>query len=152
MVSSGQDALVSRPTIGSTVWIRYKGGVEGQAPRDDRSEGDPVRFVLGMSSLPRGIEEAIMTLGKGEAKTFKIPPKMGYGELQEKYMEWHPRPLLERGYELKKGSMLFWRNPEDGTKMPAWVREEKQDIVLIDFNHPFAGETLEYWIELVDYK
>lgn len=141
-----------RPTIGSAVLIRYKGGALGEDPVDDASAGAPKRFILGTSSLPRGIEDAVMTLRKGETGVFEIPPEKGYGEYRQDCTTWYPRSILERGYDLHVGSMLFWRNPEDASAMPAWIREEKPDVVLVDFNHPLAGRTLQYCIELVDFE
>lgn len=144
-----QQRLKSNPSVGSTIWIRYKGGVKGEEPIDDYWQGEPKKFVLGMSNLPYGIEESIMTLSTGDFGTFEIPPAKGYGEYREMYAVWYPRSLVEHGYDLKKNSILFWPSEEDGSQVPAYVKNERPDVVLIDFNHPLAGKTLEYQIELV---
>ena len=60
--------------------------------------------------------------------------------------------MVEGGYGLSVDDVMFWTNPDDGRRMPVWVTEMTQDAVKLDFNHPFAGKTLTYWIELVDLK
>ena len=71
---------------------------------------------------------------------------------QENLAQWYPRLMLKDGQLLESGDFLYWTNPQDGTKAPAWVTETTQDQVRIDFNHPFAAKTLEYWIQLVDVR
>ena len=68
----------------------------------------------------------------------------------EKAAQWYLRTAIKDGYSLKKGSILVWTNPEDQSQRPARVTDATQDGVKIDMNHPFAGKTLEYWVELVD--
>ncbi len=143
---------MSANRAGKIVSIRYKGGVKGEDPVDDHSTGEPLTVMLGDMRLPLGIEEAIADMVKGEKRTVEVPCEKGYGTYQEQLAQWYPRQLLDNGYELKKGDVLFWTNPEDQRKMPAWVTDETDDNVRIDFNHPFAGMTLEYWIELVDVR
>ena len=50
--------------------------------------------------------------------------------------------------EADAGDVMFRPN-EDGTRQPAFVTDLTQDAVRLDFNHPFAGKTLDYWIKLV---
>ena len=144
--------MADKPHIGSTVWFRYKGGVKGEEPVDDHSTGEPFRVMLGTLSIPRGVELALMEMEKGEQKTVDIPPELGYGQYQSKQADWHTRAMIPRGYEAKTGDILYWVNPEDGKRLPVWVADETQDAILLDFNHPFAGRTLTYWLELVDFE
>lgn len=136
--------------VGKTAFIRYKGGVKGEVPLDDRSTGEPLAIMLGTLQLPRGLEDAIVDMTIGEQRTVEVLCDRGYGEHQEKLVSWHLKTMVENGYGLKVGDVIFWTNPDDGRKMPVWVTEMTEDMVKLDFNHPFAGKTLEYWIELVD--
>ncbi|WP_417144353.1 FKBP-type peptidyl-prolyl cis-trans isomerase [Raoultibacter massiliensis] len=138
--------------IGKLASIRYRGGVKGEEPADDRSSGDPLTVMLGDMSLPRGIEEAVLDMQVGEQRTIDIPCEKGYGEHQDKLANWYPKTMVDGGYDLAVGDVMFWTNQEDGRRMPVWVTEMTQDAVKLDFNHPFAGKTLTYWIELVDLK
>lgn len=133
---------------GSVVHILYKGGEAGGELLDDRSTGEPLVVMLGDMKLPRGIEEALLGMEVGEEKQVRIPPELGYGNYQEALAQWYPKQMLDQGYTLKLGDVMFRAN-EDGTRQPAFVTDLTEDTVRLDFNHPFAGKTLDYWIKLV---
>lgn len=134
--------------IGSVVHIRYRGGVAGEEPQDVRVEGDPLRVMIGAMSLPRGIESAIVGMHPGEEREVDVAPDEGYGAYREELVDWYPRVKMPDGYGLHAGDMLFYTKPDDGSRMPAWVVDETEDNVRVDFNHPFAGKDLHYWIRL----
>jgi FKBP-type peptidyl-prolyl cis-trans isomerase 2 len=138
--------------IGRIAFIRYKGGARGEKVLDDRSEGEPLAVVIGAGNIPRGIENILYELEVGESRQVEIPCELGYGEYNLNAVQWYPRAVIERGYDLKVGSVLTWTNPDDHSVIPASVVEETADNVRIDLNHPFAGKTLSYWVELVDLK
>ena len=142
--------MVKTAKPGSVVSIRYKGGAKGEEVLDDHSKGEPLKVMLGDMKLPQGIEEAIFGMKAGESKQVEIPCELGYGSYKDELASWYPRMVLKEGYSLKRGDIMFYTNPDDDSKMPAWVTGETQDTVRLDFNHPYAGKTLEYWIELVD--
>lgn len=136
--------------VGRMVSIRYKGGVKGEEALDDRLSGEPLRIILGEGQVPKGIEDVLYEMERGEARIVDIPCELGYGEYNPLGVQWYPRTLVDGGYKLKRGSVLTWTSPEDFRKMPVRVIDATEDAVKIDFNHPFAGKTLEYLIELVD--
>lgn len=144
--------MTQRNKCGSVVFIHYKGGVKGEEPLDDRSTGEPLAVMLGTLQLPKGLEDALCDMAVGEQRTVTVPSELGYGSYREKLASWYPKSMVDDGYTLQVGDVMFWTNPEDHRKMPAWVTEMTDDNVKIDFNHPFAGKTLEYWVELVDVK
>lgn len=138
--------------LGKIVSIHYIGGVKGEEPLDDNMGKAPLTVMIGDMKLPRGIELALDGMEKGEVKTVEISPDLGYGEYREELAQWYPKIMLKDGYSLKAGDFLYWTNPQDGSKVPAWVTKTTEDQAKIDFNHPFAGKTLEYRIELVDVR
>lgn len=138
--------------IGKIAYLRYRGGVKGEEPVDDHSTGEPLAVMLGDMKLPRGIEDAVLEMEIGEERSIEIPCELAYGRYQEKLASWRPKSMVDDGYDLKVGDVIFWTNPDDNRKMPVWVTDMTEDNVKLDFNHPFAGKTLEYWVELVDLK
>ena len=88
----------------------------------------------------------------GEEKRLDVPAELGYGEYQEALAQWYPKSMLDDGYSLKVGDVMFHRNPSDGSRQPAFVTDEAPDNVRLDFNHPFAGKTLDYWVKLVEVR
>jgi FKBP-type peptidyl-prolyl cis-trans isomerase 2 len=135
--------------IGKVASIRYKGGAKGEEILDDRSTGEPLTVVIGDGRIPRGIENELFDMEVGESRVVEIPCELGFGEHHPQGVQWYLRSMLTNGQNLKVGSILTWTNPEDHTTLPARVVEATEDTVKIDQNHPFAGKTLEYWIELV---
>lgn len=147
--AKGRYRMDSKAHLGSVVHILYKGGQLGGPVEDDRSEGEPLVVMLGDMKLPKGIEEAIIGMAPGEEKQIQIPPELGYGSYRKELAQWYPKQMIDQGYTLKVGDVMFHKNPEDGSRQPAFVTELTQDAVKIDMNHPFAGKTLDYWIKLV---
>lgn len=134
--------------VGSVVHILYKGGEKGGEVLDDHSTGDPLVVMIGDMKIPRGIEQALIGMEVGEEKRIEVPPELGYGEYQDGLAQWYPKQMLDQGYTLKVGDVMFRAN-EDGSKQPAFVTELTADTARLDFNHPFAGKTLDYWVKLV---
>jgi FKBP-type peptidyl-prolyl cis-trans isomerase 2 len=138
--------------IGKAAHILYKGGIKGERMLDDRSTGEPLVVVIGEGRIPKGIEEVLYEMHIGEQRQIEVPCSLGFGEHKPEGLQWYPKSVIDHGYELKVGSVLSWTNPDDHSVLPARVVEETEDNIRIDLNHPFAGKTLEYWIELVDLK
>lgn len=136
---------------GKVALIRYDGGVLGERKVDHRT-GEPLAVKIGASRLPKGIDNALLNMEIGEKATLIIPPEEGYGNANPKLVKWYPRQVLDHGYDIKKGSMIMWESEDGLAKRPAMVVDSTKDSVKIDMNHPYAGKTLEYWVELVDVK
>jgi FKBP-type peptidyl-prolyl cis-trans isomerase 2 len=138
--------------LGSVVSFYYKGGVKGEEASDIRLEGEPLTVMIGDMKIPRGLESALMDMEPGEEKNVEIPAELGYGEYQEELAQWYPKAMLDQGYTLKVGDVMFHRNPSDGSRQPAFVTELTADQARIDLNHPFAGKDLEYWVKVEEVK
>ncbi len=137
---------------GKMAYIRYRGGVLGEKKYDDRTSGDPLAVRIGAHRVPKGVENALMALPVGESCTLIIPPEEGYGQADSKLVQWYPRSVLDHGYEMKLGAMIMWHSDNGLAARPAVIVDATEDAVKIDLNHPYAGKTLEYWVELVDLK
>lgn len=136
---------------GQIAYIRYEGGVYGEKPVDRHME-EPLAVVIGMGRVPLGVEKALRVLEVGESVRLVIPPEEGYGEAFDKYVKWYPRAVIPHGYDIKEGTFIMWESADGLAKRPTYVAEATDDAVKLDMNHPFAGKTLEYWVELVDLK
>jgi FKBP-type peptidyl-prolyl cis-trans isomerase 2 len=99
--------------------------------------------------VPPGIDEALYQMRIGEKRTVLIPPEKGYGFHDPQGIRIYPRAMVPGGEELKVGSVVSWTNPVNNIPLPVRVVEETPDYLKLDFNHPLAGKTLEYWLELV---
>ncbi|MDR3136462.1 MAG: FKBP-type peptidyl-prolyl cis-trans isomerase [Coriobacteriales bacterium] len=135
--------------IGKTAHIRYRGGAKGEDVLDDHSQGEPLAVIIGEGSVPKGIENLLYELEVGERREVEIAPEQGYGLPRTDGIQWYPRTLVYRGQELKVGDTLACANPQDNSVLPGRIVATTQDLVQVDVNHPYAGKTLVYWVELV---
>ena len=134
--------------FGKCAYVRYKGGVQGEAAFADRSTGDPVKIVLGAGQVCPGIEDALSEMEAGEERLVVVGPDDAYGRHDPDGVQVYPRTLFPFGHELETGDVFQWTNPASGMPIPVRVLEATRDTVKVDFNHPLAEKTLEYWIKI----
>lgn len=138
--------------FGKRALVRYKGGAIGEEPVEDYTTGEPETILLGTCAVPPGIDEALCEMKIGECRTVQIPPEKAYGLYDPEGVRVYPRTMIPNGSELETGSIVSWLNPVNNIRLPVYVIEATADYVKLDFNHPLAGKTLEYYLELVDIK
>jgi FKBP-type peptidyl-prolyl cis-trans isomerase 2 len=134
--------------FGKCALVHWKGGVQGEEPIDDRSQGEPVRIILGAGQVCPGIEDALSEMKPGEERVVVVPPEQAYGRHDPDGVQVYPRTMLPSGYELNVGDVFAWTNPASGQQIPVRVIEAQEDSVKVDFNHPFADKTIEYWLRI----
>lgn len=104
---------------------------------------------MGVGDVPRGIDEALYSMEIGEKRLAAIPPEKAYGQHDPAGVRVFPRSAFPNGENLEEGFVGRWRNPISRQEIPAIVTKATKDFVQVDFNHPLAGKTLEYELELV---
>ncbi|WP_207260446.1 peptidylprolyl isomerase [Desulfovibrio sp. Huiquan2017] len=135
---------------GSTVKVHYTGTLKEDGSQFDSSQGrDPLEFTLGDGMVIAGFEKAVIGKSAGDTVTVEIPPEEGYGSPSAELVFQVRREQLPPTVELEEGIMLEIRT-EDG--QPAYVRvtEFDEELVTLDGNHPLAGETLVFDIEIIE--
>ena len=136
--------------LGKTALVRWRGGAAGEEIVDDCSQSEPERIDLGAGQVPRGLEEAIYDMEIGEQRDVIIPPAKAYGDHDPAGVVKYLRSFLADCFDLHVGDLVAWEHPVSHEMVPVRVVEENDYEVVIDFNHPFAGKELAYWVELVD--
>jgi len=135
---------------GSTVKVHYTGTLKEDGSQFDSSEGrDPLEFKLGEGMVIAGFEKAVIGKSPGDSVTVEIAPEDGYGTPNDQLVFQVRKEQLPGDVELEEGIMLEIRT-EDGS--PAYVRvtEFTDELVTLDGNHPLAGQTLIFDIEVVE--
>jgi FKBP-type peptidyl-prolyl cis-trans isomerase SlyD len=118
----------------------------------DTSEGStPLVYLHGYSQIVRGLEDAL--LGKAAGATFNVTvnPADGYGERREEMVITLPRKQGSLPEEIEVGYIVELVSPE-GDELPARVVKLTEDEITVDANHPLAGETLFFDIQLTDVR
>ena len=94
--------------------------------------------------LLAGFEEALMGMKEGESKTVAISPEKAYGKVDESLIQEVPITVFQNaGMQPEAGTMVQFQS-RDGRPISALIQEVKEDSVLVDMNHPLAGETLHF--------
>lgn len=133
-------------TQGSTVEVHYTGRfLDGEV--FDSSEGkDPLQFEIGSGQIIPGFENAIMGKNIGEKVSVTVAPEQAYGPIREDLVVEVPSDKMPGPVEV---GQLLQADGGDGGIVQVIVKEVKDDVVVIDGNHPLAGQDLVFEIEVV---
>lgn len=134
--------------FGKCAYVHYKGGVQGEEPFDDKSTGEPVKIILGAGQVCPGIEDVLSEMAPGEERTVVVGPEEAYGKHDPDGVQVYPRSMFYFGAGLEEGDVFGWTNPASGQQIPVRVIESYPDSVKVDFNHPLADKTLQYWLRV----
>jgi FKBP-type peptidyl-prolyl cis-trans isomerase 2 len=132
---------------GDTVKVNYTGKLEDGTIFDTSLvEGrEPLTATLGEGHLIKGFEDALYDMSEGESKTITLKPEEAYGEPKDFMISEVPLNQLPEG--VKVGEMLQGQGPQGPINVK--VTEIKEDVAVVDANHPLAGKTLQFDLELV---
>jgi len=128
--------------------LRFEDGEEV----DRSEEGAPLMYLHGHNQIIPGLEAALIGMTTGDEKDVVVQPADGYGEYDAEDQEELPRTAFPEDMELSIGMDLPVRDAESGQQYQAFVKEIRPDSVLLDFNHPLAGETLHFKIKVAEVR
>lgn len=130
---------------GSTVSVHYTGRLEDGSVFDSSREREPLQFVAGSGNLIEGVSQGVLGMEEGESKTVTVPPEKGYGYPNPELKQTIPKSEVPEG--IKVGDRL--QAVAGGQQFSVWVSSIADDQVEVDANHPLAGHTLEFELEVV---
>ena len=134
---------------GDTISVNYKGTLESGEVFDSSEGKSPLKFTVGMGQLIKGFDDAVVGMKKGEKKSVTISPENAYGERRDDHVVDFPKANIPEDMEMTIG-MVFQLSDESGRAFPAAVKEINDDVVKMDVNHPLAGKTLVFDIEIAE--
>jgi peptidylprolyl isomerase len=133
---------------GKFVRVNYKGTLEN-GDIFDTTEGDlPLELQMGSGQVIKGFEDALMGMSLNDKKAFTIDPEDAYGQRIEGYVQTIPRKEVPPDMALEKGDFIGIQTP-DGQQIPALITHLDDDKMVLDLNHPLAGKTLTFEVEVV---
>lgn len=135
---------MAKVKAGDTVHLLYTGRLEDGTVFDTTGDDNPIEFVAGGGQLIEGVENAVLGMSTGDKKTVTITPDEGYGQRQDDLVETVPLSALPDNVEV--GDELTAEG-EDG-EMQFWVVGMEDDEAVLDANHPLAGETLTFELQV----
>ncbi len=115
---------------------------------DESEGGPPLPYLHGAGNIVPGLEQQMLGRAEGDRFDAVIPPAEGYGERRDEPPMEVPRGAFPREAQLEPGMQFATRGPK-GEVVPLWVRAVVGDTVQLDTQHPLAGETLHFSVEIV---
>lgn len=136
-------------TLGDTIVVHYTGRHEDGEVFETTKDRMPVKFTVGLGSLIRGFERAVIGMAQGERKTVAIAPGDAYGPYREDLLIDLPRSNVPVDVDLAVGTVVILGDRQ-GNTMPATIKRIEADFVRLDLNHCMAGKTLIFDIEILE--
>lgn len=118
----------------------------------DSSQGnEPLAYLHGAGNIIPGLEKALIGKQTGDKLQVTVAPGEGYGEHDPNLIQQVPRRAFQGIKDIQPG-MSFQAQGEGGAPMRVVVTRVAGDMVTVDGNHPLAGETLNFDVEITEVR
>lgn len=128
---------------GDTVLVHYTGRLDSGEQFDSSRDREPFTFKVGAGQVISGFEQAVDGLGVGESRTVRIEPDDAYGQRRDDLVLRVPSDQAPDGLHTGDSVLL-------GGSQQATVVDITDGEVVVDANHPLAGEALTFELELLN--
>ncbi len=133
---------------GDTVQVHYTGRLTDGTVCVSTMDRRPLQFVIGRGRIIPGVEQAIIGMRPRQNKTITLRPQDAFGIHREGMLIRIDRKRIQKGLELRVGQKLR-ATCANGQTVPVTVCEISPSRVTLDTNHPLAGQTITFDIQLV---
>jgi FKBP-type peptidyl-prolyl cis-trans isomerases 2 len=134
---------------GDKVKIHYHGRLNDGTVFDSSNGRQPLEFEVGSGMVIPGFDAGVTGMAVGEKKTINIPFLEAYGPVREEMVIEFPKTNFPAELNPEVGMQLSMSNAS-GQQFPVVVKEIKEEVVVLDANHPLAGKDLIFDLELVE--
>jgi peptidylprolyl isomerase len=131
---------------GDLVRVHYKGTLVDGTVFDSSEGREPLEFTLGQGMVIPGFENAVTGMEVGASVVRTIPADEAYGPMREEMVIKIPKDQFPEDMQLELGQELQLEGP--GGALVAQIVGIEEDGVMLDANHPLAGEDLTFSITL----
>lgn len=133
---------------GDTISVNYTGKFEDGEIFDTSEGREPLTFTVGTGQIIKGFDDAVVGMKTGDTKSITVTPEDGYGEHREELIINMPKINIPDDIDLTIGLPVNLID-QSGNPIPAVVTDILDDVVKMDVNHPLAGKTLVFDLEIV---
>jgi len=134
---------------GDKVKVHYHGKLTNGETFDSSEGRSPLEFEVGGGMVIKGFDDGVTGMSIGEKKTVNIPFNEAYGPRNPEMVIEFPKDRFPQDMEIEIGMPLAMSGG-NGEQFQVVVTEIKDDSVMLDANHPLAGQDLVFDIELVE--
>ena len=135
---------------GSTVSIEYTLKLDDGSTADTNVGGEPLTYVQGEQQILPALEAQLAGMKADETRAVTLTAEEGYGPVHEEAFQEVPLDMIPEDAR-KPGAKLVGQN-QQGQPIHAEVKEVRDETVVLDLNHPLAGESLHFDIKILEIK
>lgn len=117
---------------------------------DKSEEGSPLAYLHGHANIIPGLEKELTGKSAGDSLKVTVAPAEAYGEYMEEAVQEVPKEMFQ-GVDTIEAGMQFHAEAQGGMQIVT-VKAVEGDTVIIDANHPLAGQTLTFDVEVVEVR
>ncbi len=132
----------------SLVTLHYSISTEAGQTLVSTFEATPATLQLGRGELLPALEKCLVGLAGGERHVFILTPDEAFGAYNANLIQRVPREMLPRDGSAEEMAIIEFTAP-DGSKFAGLLKEWQGDEAVMDFNHPLAGKTIRFEVEVV---
>jgi FKBP-type peptidyl-prolyl cis-trans isomerase SlyD len=133
----------------SVVRFHYSVSESGQGRIESSRESQPLSILVGHGNIIPGLEEAFRGHEAGDSFNVTVGPEQGYGERREGLVQRVPRKHF-KGAKLAPGMQVVM--PTEQGQRAMTVKKVGISVVDVDLNHPMAGKTLDFDVEILEVR
>ncbi len=134
---------------GDKIKVHYHGKLTSGETFDSSEGREPLEFEVGSGMVIKGFDEGVTGMSVGEKKSIHIPFGEAYGPRNPDLVIEMPKERFPADMEIEAGMALGMRD-EQGQQFQVTIVEIKENVVMLDANHPLAGQDLVFDLELVE--
>jgi FKBP-type peptidyl-prolyl cis-trans isomerase SlyD len=115
---------------------------------DSSADSGPLEYLQGHGQLISGLEEALYDMAVGDEKDVVVTPDIAYGEYDPDAVQSIPRDVFPQDMALEPGMSIDLYDEDADEELEATIEEVDDAAVVVNFNHPLAGETLNFHVHI----
>jgi FKBP-type peptidyl-prolyl cis-trans isomerase SlpA len=133
----------------SLVTLFHRLGLTDDSILEDTFGDEPLTIRLGQGEMAEGLELSLVGLKAGDEQTIDIGPDLAFGFVDETLFRALPRSDFDDSLAMEQGLIIEFATDE-GDTLPGTILEFDDTEVRIDLNHPLAGETIRFRVQIID--
>ncbi|MCB1908546.1 MAG: FKBP-type peptidyl-prolyl cis-trans isomerase [Rhodocyclaceae bacterium] len=131
----------------SLITLNYRIELDNGTSVIDTFQGTPATLQLGAGEMMPALEACLTGLDVGRRERFTLAPEHAFGDYKPELVERVRREHMAED-NVEAMSVMEFVAP-DGSRYQGLVREVDDEIAVIDFNHPLAGKTIAFEVEII---
>ena len=133
---------------GSKVRMHFSIALEDGNIAESTFNDEPVEITVGAGELEKGLEMALIGLKPRDKQCLQLMPGQAFGFYDPQAVHTMSRREFSKDLSLEPGVIIAFTTP-DGDTVPGLIRTVAHESVEVDFNHPLAGHTITFSVEVL---